>query len=173
MFRITCIAKKWDTWATGKTFFTWFKLNITFYFKFYFHHNYSINLNWNNPHLYSSTKPLHSVTSSVFWFVNFCFHPFLCRTSIQKWKEIWFCYAHKWIGKKEMSAKISKCLCQNLFIGAAIQIRAVCKDHEILVTLKRCITLPIKFLDSQYKISIVLWLSYLWKHLSFIWRQCK
>ena len=40
-----------------------------------------------------------------------------------------------------MSAKISKYLCQNLFIGAAAQIRAVYKDHEILVTLKRCITL--------------------------------
>ena len=156
-----------------KFFFTLFKLNITFYFKCYLHHNCSINLNWNNTQLYSSAKPLHNVPSSVFWFVNFCFLPFLCRTSIQKWKKIWFCYAHKWIGKKEMSAKISKCLCQNLFIGAATWIRAVYKDHKILVTLKRCITLSFKFLDSKHKISIVLWLSYLLKHFSFIWWQCK
>ena len=40
-----------------------------------------------------------------------------------------------------MSAKISKYLCRNLFIGAATQIRAVCKDHQILVTFKRCIFL--------------------------------
>ena len=39
-----------------------------------------------------------------------------------------------------MSAKISKYLCQNLFIGAAAQIRAVYKDHEILITLKRVLT---------------------------------
>ena len=39
-----------------------------------------------------------------------------------------------------MLAKISKCLCRNLFIGAATQIRAVYKDHKILVILKRCIT---------------------------------
>ena len=42
---------------------------------------------------------------------------------------------------KEMSAKISKYLCRNLFIGAAAQIRAVHKYDKILVTLKRCITL--------------------------------
>ena len=59
------------------------------------------------------------------------------------------------IGKKEMLAKISKYQCQNLFIGAATQVRAVCKDHEILVTLKRCITLSFKFLESRQKISIV------------------
>ena len=114
-----------------------------------------------------------NVPSSVFWFLSFCFLPFVCRTSIQKWKKIWFCYAHKWIGKKEMLAKISKCLCWNLFIGATTQIRAVCKDHEIFVTLKRCITLSFKFLDLQHKVFIVLWLSYLQKHFLFIWRQCK
>ena len=38
--------------------------------------------------------------------------------------------------KKE---RISKCLCQNLFIPAAMQI----KDHKILITLKRCITLSL------------------------------
>ena len=59
-------------------------------------------------------------------------------------------------GKKEMSAKISKCLCRNLFIGAVTQIRAVSKNHEILITLKRCITLSFKFLDLQNKISVVL-----------------
>ena len=37
-----------------------------------------------------------------------------------------------------MSAKISKSLFQNLFTGVAAQIRAVYKDHEIFVTLKRC-----------------------------------
>ena len=128
-----------------KLFFTLFKLNISFYFKYYLHHNCSINLNWNNKQLYSSAKPLHNVPSSVFWFVNFCFLPFLHRTSIQKWKKNWFCYVHKWIGKKEMLAKISKFLCRSLFIGATAQIRAVYKDHEILVTLERCINLPLSF----------------------------
>ena len=56
-----------------------------------------------------------------------------------------------------MSAKISKCLCRNLLIRAATQIKAVYKDHETLVTLKRCITLSFKLLDSQHKISIVLY----------------
>ena len=163
--------KKKVTRATGKTFFfTWFKLNITFSFKCYLHHNCNINLNWNNTQLYSSAKPLYNVSSSVFWFVNFCFLPFLCRTSVQKWKKIWFCYVHKLIGKKEMFTKISKCLFQNLFIGAAAQTRAVYKNHEILITLKRCITLSFTFLD---KVSIVLWLLCLRKHFSFIWRQCK
>ena len=67
-----------------------FKLNITFHFKCYLHLNCSINLNWNNTQLYSSVKPLHNVPSSVFWLINFCFLPFLPRTSIQKWKN-WFC----------------------------------------------------------------------------------
>ena len=48
-----------------------------------------------------------------------------------------------------MLAKIPKCLCQKLVIGAATQIRAVYKDHKILVTFKRCITLSFKFLDLQ------------------------
>ena len=52
-----------------------------------------------------------------------------------------------------MLAKILKYLCQNLFITAITQTRSVYKDHEILVTLKRCITLLFKFLDSQHKIS--------------------
>ena len=155
----------------GKTFFTLFKLNITFYIKCYLRHNCNVNFNWNNRQLYSSAKPLCcNVPSFVFWFVNFCFLPFLRRTSFQKWKKIWFCYAHKWIGKKEISAKISKCSCRNLFIRAATQIRAVYEDHEILATLKKFITLYFKFLD---KVSIVLWLSYLRKHFSFVWRQCK
>ena len=55
-----------------------------------------------------------------------------------------------------MLTKVSKSLCQNLFIGAATQIRAVYKHHEILETLKSCITLSFKFLDLQGKISIVL-----------------
>ena len=148
--------KKISYRAVDKTFFTLSKLNITFYFKCYVHHNCSGNLNWNNTQLFSSAKPLRNVPSSVFWFVNFCFLPFLRRTSIQKWKKNWFCYVHKWIGKKEMSAKISKCLCRNLFIGATAQIRAVYKHHEIPVTLKRCITLSLRFLDSQHEISIVL-----------------
>ena len=42
--------------------------------------------------------------------------------------------------------------------------------HKILLTLKRCITLSLKFLD---KVSIVLWLLCLRKHFSFIWRQYK
>ena len=70
-----------------KLFLTLFKLNITFYVKCSLHHNCSINLNWNNTQIYSSSKPLHNVASSVFWFVNFCFLPFLCRTSVQKWKK--------------------------------------------------------------------------------------
>ena len=48
-----------------------------------------------------------------------------------------------------MLAKISKCLCWNPFIGTAAQIRAVYKDHETLVTLKRCITLSLSF-ESRY-----------------------
>ena len=104
MFPITCIAKK-VTQVAGKTFFTLFKLNIIFYFKCYLHHNCSKNFNWNNTQLHSSAKPLHSVPNSVFWFVNFCFLPFLCRTSTQKWKKNWFCYVDKWIGKKEMSQR--------------------------------------------------------------------
>ena len=109
----------------GWGFFTLFKLSITFYFKCYLHNNCSVNLTWNHKQLYSSAKPLHNVPSSVFWFVNFCFLPFLRRTSIQKRKKKWVCYVHQWIGKKETLAKISKCLHQNLFIGAA-------KDHKIL-----------------------------------------
>ena len=66
-----------------KLFFTLFKLNITFYFKCYLHHNCSINLNWNNAQLYSSAKPLRNVPSSVFWFLNF-FLPFLRRTSVSE-----------------------------------------------------------------------------------------
>ena len=143
-YHLYCKKKKSLRWLV-KLFFTLFKLNITFYFKCYLHHNCSVNLNWNNTQLYSSAKPLCNVPSSVFWFVNFCFLLFLCRTSIQKWKKIWFCYAHKWIGKKEMLAKISNCLCRNLFIGAATQIRAVYKDHKILVTLRRCIMLSLSF----------------------------
>ena len=96
-----------------KLFFTLFKLNTTFYFRCYLHHNYSVNLNWNNTQLCSFAKPLRNVPSSVFWFANFCFLPFLSRTRLQEWKRIWFCYVHKLI---EMSAKISKCLCRNLFI---------------------------------------------------------
>ena len=135
----------------GKTFFTLFKLNITFYIKCYLRHNCNVNFNWNNRQLYSSAKPLCcNVPSSVFWFVNFCFLPFLRRTSFQKWKKIWLCYAHKWIDKKEMLAKISKCLCRNLFIGAATLIRSVYKDHEILVTLKRCMTLSFKLATQNF-----------------------
>ena len=125
-----------------KLFFTLFKLNITFYSKYYLHHNCSVNLNWNSTQLYSSAKPFQIVPSSVFWFVNFCFLPFLRKTSIQKWKKNWFCYVNKWIGKKEMLAKISKCLC---FIGIRAWIRVKYKDHEILVTLKTFITLSFIF----------------------------
>ena len=46
--------------------------------------------------------------SSVFWFVDFCFLPFLRRTRVQKWKKHWFCYWHKWIRKKEITAEITK-----------------------------------------------------------------
>ena len=108
-------------------------------------HNCNVNLNWKNRQFYSSAKPLRNVPSSVFWFVHFCFLPFLRRISLQKWKKNWLCYVQNWIGKKEKSAKISKCLCQNLFIGAAAQIRAMYKVHEILVTLIRCITLSLSF----------------------------
>ena len=44
-----------------------------------------------------------------------------------------------------MSAKISKCLCLNLLLGAAAQIRVVYKDHKILETLERRITLSLSF----------------------------
>ena len=145
-----------------KRFFTLLKLNITFCFRCYLYHNCNVNPNWNYAQLYSPVKPLPNVPSSVFWFVIFCFLLFLWRTSAQKSKKIWFCYARKQMGKKEISAMISKCLCWNLFIRATTQIRAVYKDHKILATFK--------FLDSQHNISIVLWLLYL---LTFIWRKCK
>ena len=115
--------KKKVTQAAGKTlFFTLFKLNITFYSKCYSHHNCRVNHNWNNMQLYSSAKPLHKVPIFVLWFANFCFLPFLRRTSVHKWKKNGLCYVHKWIGKKEMLAKTSKCLCQNLFIYIHIHI---------------------------------------------------
>ena len=143
-FPIICIAKKSPgDWV--KLLFTLLKLNITFYFKCYLHLDCSVNLNWNNTHIYSSAKPLRNVPGSVFWFENFCFLPILWRTRVQKWKKNWFCYVHMWIGNKEMTTKISKCLCRNLFIRATAQITAVLKDHEILVTLKRCITLSLAF----------------------------
>ena len=125
-----------------KLFFILFKRNITFDFKWYLHHGCSVNLNQSNTQLYSSAKPLHNVPSSAFWFVNVCFLPFLCRTSVHKWKKNWFCYVHKWIGKKEMLAKISNCPSWNLFIGAVAHIRALYKDYEIL---KRCFTLSLRF----------------------------
>ena len=145
LFPITRIAKKKVTRAASNFFFTLFKLNTTSYFKCYLHHNCSVNLNWNNTQLYTSGKPLRNVLSSVFWFVHFCFFPFLSRTSVQKWKKKCFCYVHKWIGKKEMPAKISKCLYWNLFIGAAAKIRAVYKDHNLLETFKGCISLSLNF----------------------------
>ena len=137
-------------WWPVKPFFTLFTLNITFYFICYLHHNCSLNLNWNNAQLHSSAKPLRYVPSSLFWFVNFCFPPFLRRTSVQKWKKNWFCYVHKWIDKKEMSTKISNWMCRNLFIGATAQIRAVYKDHKIFLTLKRCITLSFEQVDTLH-----------------------
>ena len=171
-FPVTGIARKKVTRVGGETFFDLFSLNITFYFKCYFHHNCSVNLNWNNTRLYSSAKPLPNVPSSLFWFVNFCFLPFLCRTRVQKWKKMWFYYAHKWICKKEILADILKCPCWNLFIRVTTQIRAVYKDLKICITLKRWIALYFKFLDSQHKISI-LWLLYLQKYFLLIWWQCK
>ena len=93
---------------TGKTCYTLFKQNITFYFKCYLHHNCSVNLNWKNAQLSSSAKPLRNVPSSILWFVNFCFLPFLRRTSVQKSKKNWFCYVQKRIGKEEMLKKISQ-----------------------------------------------------------------
>ena len=44
-FPITCIAKKKSSGQRVKLFFTLFKLNITFYFKCYLHHNCNVNLN--------------------------------------------------------------------------------------------------------------------------------
>ena len=93
LFPITHIAKKKSPGQLVRLFFfTLFKLNITFYFKCHSHHNCSVNLNWINTQLYSSSKPLRNVPSSVFWFVNFCFLPFLRRTGIQKWKKNFVMY---------------------------------------------------------------------------------
>ena len=144
LFPITHITKKRHSSSQQNFFFTLFKLYITFYFKCYLH-NCTVDLNRNNAQLYSSAKPLRNVPSSVFWIENFCFLSFLHRTSIQKCKKNWFYHARMWIGKKEMSVKISKCLCQNMFIGAATQIRAVYKEHKILIILKRCISLSLSF----------------------------
>ena len=79
---IVCFLSLASHGRTVKLFFTLFKLNITFYFKCYLHHNCSLNLNSNNTQLYSSEKQLRDVPSSVFWFLNFCFLPFLRRTSV-------------------------------------------------------------------------------------------
>ena len=141
LFPIICITKKKWSGQPVKLFFTLFKLNITFYFKCYIRHKCCVNLNWDNTQLYSSAKPLHNVPNSVLSFANFCFPPWKKK----KWKKNWFCYVNRWKGKKEMSAKISKCLSRNLFIGVAAKIRAVYKDYEILVTLKRCISLSLSF----------------------------
>ena len=75
-FPITRIPKNKSPGRRVKLFFTLFKLNIAFYFKYYLHHNCSVNLNWNNTQLCSSAKPLRNVPSSVFWFVNFVFFHF-------------------------------------------------------------------------------------------------
>ena len=73
---VICIAKKKKLlgWLV-KLFSTLFKLNITFYFKYYLDHNCSVKLNWNNTQLYSSARPLCNVPSSLLWFVIFCFLP--------------------------------------------------------------------------------------------------
>ena len=142
-------------------FFTLFKLNITFYFKCYPHHNCSINLTWNTTQLYSSAKQLCNVPSSVFWFVNVCFLPFLCKTSVQKWKKNWFCYVHKWIGKKEISTKISKS--QPIHRSRNTDQSFVQKSQN-LRNFKKVHYFVLKFLDSQHKMSIILWLSKLQKH---------
>ena len=44
LFSITHIPKKESAWQLVKLF-TLFKVNVTFYFKCYFHHNFSVNLN--------------------------------------------------------------------------------------------------------------------------------
>ena len=86
----------------------------------------------------------------IFVFFHFCTE--LAFRNGRKSGYVMLCYGHKWIGKKEVSAKISKCLYRNLFIGTATEIRAVYKDHEILVTFKRCITLYFTFLDRYTQI---------------------
>ena len=157
LFPIICITKKKWSGQPVKLFFTLFKLNITFYFKCYLHHNCSINLNWNNTQLYSSAKPLHNVPSSVFWFVNFCFLPFLHRTSIQKWKKNWFCYVHKWIGKKEMLAKISKCLCRNLIIQSPNTNQSCVQRSQNPLNFEKVYCFVFKFLDlQQYRSNITI-----------------
>ena len=134
--------------AAGKPFFALFKLSITFYFKCYLHHNCSGNLNWNNTQFYSYPNPLHNVPGFVFWFVYFCFLPFLRRTSCQKWKKNWFCYVRKWIGKKEMSAK--KLVHRSRYTNqSCVQRSRVPYNFEMVYY-------------PQHKISIVLWLSHLW-----------
>ena len=157
LFPITRITKKKSPGQLVKLFFTLFKLNITLYFKCYLHHNCSVNLNWNNTQLYSSTKTLHNVPSSVFWLVNFCFLPFLCRTSIQKWKEKLFCYVHKWIGKKNASNDIK--------VPVSNHIQRSCSTNQSCVQrsqnphiFEKVYYFAFKFLDSKHKISIVLWL---------------
>ena len=96
---------------TVKVFVTLFKLNITFYFKCYLHHNCSVNLNWNNTQLCSFTEPLRNVLSSVFWFAIFCFLPFLRRTTVQKWKKncyVMYTSYSKWNVGKDIKVPVSK-----------------------------------------------------------------
>ena len=123
--------------------------------QYYSHHNCSVNVNWNYTQLYSSAKPLRNVPSSVFWFVNFCFLPFLCRTCVQKWKKTWLCYVHMWIGAKEMSAYYIYKRSTNQ--SCVQRSRNPCNFETVHYFV-------FKFLDSQHKISVVLLLLDLWKN---------
>ena len=68
-FLITCILKK-VTQVASITFFTLFKLNVTFCFKFYLHHKCSINLNWNNTQLCLSKPFFMCSNASIFSSLN-------------------------------------------------------------------------------------------------------
>ena len=144
-----------------------FKLNITFHFECYLHHNCSISINWNNTQLCSSAKPLHNVPSSVLWFANFCFLPFLSRTSIQ----VLLCTQVNRLDKnvgKDIKVPVSK----SVYRSSSTNQSCVQRSRNPR-NFEKVYYFVFKFLDSQHKISIVLWLSHLRKHFSFIWGQCK
>ena len=60
--------------------------------------------------------------------------------------------------KKEMLAKISKCLCQNLVIGVQRTNQSCVQQSRNPCNYRKVYYFIFKFLDSQHKISIVLWL---------------
>ena len=94
-----------------KRFFTLLKLNITFCFRCYLHHNCNINPNWNYAQLYSPVKPLPNVPSSVFWFVFFVFLYFCAELALRNQRKSGsVMHTSKWVRKKYQQWYQSACV---------------------------------------------------------------